>query len=353
MVNENNKIPVTILGATGVVGQRFIQLLIGHPLFYIASLVGSDRSAGRAYAEACRWQLPDDMPELVRDMVVHPIEPNVAGKIAFSALPAQIAVEEEPKFAAAGYYVSSNASSYRQAPDVPLIIPEINAEHVLLVEHQQKNRKWQGCIVTNPNCTTTAIAMPLKPLHDAFYLEQVMVTSLQAVSGAGYPGHPALDILDNVIPYIGGEEEKIEKENNLILGAVENGKRIEADFILSAQVNRVPVIDGHTVCLAMKFKKKPSPEEAMKVMSEYRASKLACDLPSAAEYPIKVRLESDRPQPRRDRDAGNGMVATVGRVRRCTIFDLKMVSVAHNTIRGAAGCSILNAELLVSRGYVK
>ena len=349
----STRIPVAILGATGAVGQRFVQILAGHPWFEIAAVAASDRSAGRPYAEACKWVIPGDPPASICEMKVSPLEPTLPGRIVFSALPAEIATEVEPSFARAGYAVCSNASAFRREPDVPLIIPEVNAGHLALVERQRAERGWPGLIVTSPNCTTTGIAMPLRPLHDAFGVQRVFAVSMQAISGAGYPGVASLDILGNVVPYIGGEEEKIEQETRLLLGHVKNRQRIAAEMVVSAQANRVPVIDGHTVCLSLGFQARPTVEEAMAVLRAFRGPEVVQRLPSAPEHPVLVRHEPDRPQPRRDRDSEKGMAVTIGRVRECPLLDLRLVSVSHNTLRGAASGSVLNAELLVAGGYVQ
>jgi aspartate-semialdehyde dehydrogenase len=348
-----NKIPVAILGATGIVGQRFVQLLQDHPWFETAALVASDRSAGRTYREACNWALEGDPPEEVLDQVVQPLDAGLSARLVFSALPASIAREVEPTLAEAGYVVCSNASAFRQDPDVPVIIPEVNGDHIKMVEWQAAKRGWKGLIVTSPNCTTTCAVMPLKPLDQAFGITRVLATSFQAVSGAGYPGLAYIDISDNLIPYISGEEEKIESESLLLLGRISEGERIPAGLQISAQANRSPVRYGHTVCLSIEFEKKPSPEAAVEVLRAYRGPEIARELPSAPPRPIIVRDEPDRPQPRRDRDTQKGMVATVGRVRECPVFDLKLVSVIHNAIRGAAGGAVLNAELLVAGGYLE
>ncbi len=347
------EIPVAILGATGAVGQRFIQLLTDHPWFEIAALAASERSAGRRYADACRWIITGDPPPSVSEMTVSSLEPTLPARIVFSALPAGVAHEVEPLFAQAGYVVCSNASAFRYEPDVPLVIPEVNYTHLMLVERQRAERGWPGFIVTSPNCTTTGIVMPLKPLDAAFGLRKVFAVTMQAVSGAGYPGVPSLDILDNVVPYIGGEEEKIENETRLLLGHIEDGRRIEADIAISSQANRVPVLEGHTVCLSLGFEQRPTVEEAIAALADFCGADVVRELPSAPEHPILVRREPDRPQPRRDRDAEGGMAVTVGRVRECPLLDLRLVSVSHNTLRGAASGSILNAELLVAEGYIK
>jgi aspartate-semialdehyde dehydrogenase len=347
-----DKIPVAVLAATGAVGQRFVQLLVDHPWFEITALAASERNVGKKYVDACQWVIPGDPPPSLMDMVISPLETSLPARIVFSALPSSVAREVEPLFAQEGYVVCSNASAFRMEPDVPLLIPELNADHLTLIKQQRKERGWPGLIVTSPNCTTTAAVMPLKPLDDAFGLQTVFVATLQAASGAGYPGVASLDILDNIIPYIPGEEEKIENETRLLLGHMEGDQRREADLVISAHANRVPVVDGHTVCMSMGFQKKPTVEAAIAALSEYRGLDPDLGLPSAPERPILVTTMPDRPQPRRDRDAFGGMVATVGRVRPCQLLDLRLVSTIHNTLRGAASGSILNAELLVAEGYV-
>lgn len=348
----NEKIPVAILGATGAVGQRFIQLLADHPWFEIAALVGSERSAGQKYGDL-RWVLDSDPPPRISEMVVLAPEPGIPGKIAFSALPSGVAREVEPEFAKAGYIVCSNASTYREAPNIPLLIPELNADHIDMIEKQRAVKGWPGLLVTSPNCTITGLAMTLRPLHRAFGVQQVFVTTLQAVSGAGYPGVSFMDIHDNLIPYISNEEEKIVSETRLLLGKMQAGERVPAEIGVSVQVNRVPVRDGHTMSIAAKFERKPTVEEAIQVLEEFRGSDIIKNLPSAPPTPILVRREIDRPQPRRDRNANGGMSVTVGRIRPCPLLDLRMVSVVHNTLRGAASGSILNAELLVAEGFVE
>ena len=348
----HRKIPVAVLGATGAVGQRFIQLLSDHPWFEIAALAASERSAGRRYADAANWVIPGDPPEAIGEMIVSPLEPNLPAKLLFSALPSDVAREMEPQFAQAGYAVCSNASTYRAVDDVPLLIPEVNADHVALIETQRAERGWPGLIVTSPNCTITGVALPLKPLDLAFGVRKVFMVSMQATSGAGYPGVSSLDILGNVIPYIKGEEVKFPQELRKLLGRVEDGQLVNADLVLSASANRVPVLDGHTVSLSVGFERTPTVDEAIAALRDYRGSDVARQLPSAPERPLVVRLEPDRPQPRRDIDAEGGMAVSVGRVRPCPLLDLRMTTVSHNTLRGAASGAILNAELLVSTGYV-
>ena len=347
------RIPVAVLGATGAVGQRFAQLLAGHPWFELAALAASERSAGRPFSEVANWVIPGDPPPGIGEMIVRPLEPDLPARIVFSALPSSVAREIEPEFARAGYAVCSNASAFRQAPDVPLLIPEINADHVDMIRRQRRVKGWPGLLVTSPNCTCTGMALPLKPLDEAFGLRRVFAVSMQAISGAGYPGVASLDILGNVVPYISGEEEKIEQEARILLGSMRDGRRIEADLTVSMQANRVPVLDGHTVCLSLGFDRAPAVDHAIDVLRDYRGPDLVRTLPSAPERPILVRSEPDRPQPRRDRDAEGGMAISVGRVRPCPLQDLRLVSVSHNTLRGAASGSVLNAELLVAAGHVE
>ncbi|MCS6907930.1 MAG: aspartate-semialdehyde dehydrogenase [Anaerolineales bacterium] len=347
------KIPVSILGATGTVGQRFVQLLDGHPWFEVVTLTGSDRSVGMKYAEACHWVLSAPMPEWARGMTIVETDPKtVQTPIAFSALPAKTAWEAEAQLAQSGVLVCSNASAYRMQPDVPILLPEVNADHIAILEHQRKRREWSGGIITNSNCTCTGMTIALKALHDAFGVEKVFAVSMQAISGAGYPGVASLDICDNILPYIAGEDEKVEQEPLKILGSL-NGSEIKfAPLVISAQTNRVPVTEGHTVCLNVKLNSKASAEVAKQVMSAYRPPEVCRDLPFTPKPVIRVLEEVDRPQPRLDRDFGNGMVTTVGKVRSDPIFDLKFVVLSHNTVRGAAGGSIYNAELAVAQGYV-
>ena len=347
------KIPVGILGATGAVGQRFIQLLAGHPWFEVAALAASERSAGKHYADVCKWVIPGDPPPAAGEMVVQPLEPDLPAKLVFSALPADVAREIEPQFARAGYVVCTNASAHRAADDVPLLIPEVNAGHVALIAAQRAGRNWPGLIVASPNCTITGVALPLKPLDVAFGVRKVFMTSMQAISGAGYPGVASLDILDNVIPYIPGEEEKFAQELRKMLGRVVDGRGLDAGIVLSAHANRVPVFDGHTVSLSVGFAHPPTPEDVIAALRDFRGAEASRGLPSAPERPLVVRTEPDRPQPRRDRDAEGGMAISVGRVRPCPLLDIRMTTVSHNTLRGAASGAILNAELLVATGYVE
>jgi aspartate-semialdehyde dehydrogenase len=350
-----NKIPVAVLAATGSVGQRFVSLLAEHPWFDLIAITASDRKTGSSYQSACKWLLADPMPEKAKDLVVLPSEPSaiLGAGIVFSALPTEIARDVEPEFAKAGIAVFSNASAYRREADVPILLPEVNPEHAAIIQSQRSQRGWEGCIVTNPNCTSTGLTVALKALQSAFGLRKVFAVSMQALSGAGYPGVPSLDILDNVIPYISGEEEKVEWETRKMLGSI-SGKSIQqADFIVSAHTNRVAVSDGHMVCFSVELERKATPEEAQQVLRDYAAPEVSRSLPSAPDPVILVREEPDRPQPRLDRMAGKGMATVVGRIRPDPLFDLKMVVLSHNTIRGAAGGSIYNAELLVNAGIVR
>ena len=340
---------VGILGATGTVGQRFVQLLEGHPQFEISALAASDRSAGKAYIEACAWKLRGEIPEAVREIEVQPIEPPLDCDIVFSSLPSNVARETEEAFARAGYPVISNSSSYRMDEDVPLLIPEINHEHVRLIETQQQRRGFgRGFIVTNPNCAVTAFAPPLAALHRKFVVESAAVTTMQAISGAGYPGVSSMDIADNVLPYIPGEEPKVEIEAQKILGEFSDGSIINADFPVSAQCFRVEVIDGHTAAVRVNLKQTATLEEVVEAMQSFPVLKLH----SAPQEFIHVFDEPSRPQPRLDRDNGNGMTISVGRIFPDNVFDYRFVALSHNTVRGAAGCAILNAELLIDKGII-
>ncbi len=358
----NARIPVAVLAATGSVGQRFVQLLDNHPWFEVVALTGSERSIGQPYGQAGRWVLSEPMPSWARSLVVRPSAPESVhpARIAFSALPADQARALEPALARAGIMVCSNASAFRREEDVPLLLPEVNPEHTALLPRQRREHGWSGGIVTNPNCTSTGLTVALKALQDAFGLRRAFVVSLQALSGAGYPGVAALDILDNVIPHIGGEEEKVEWEPRKMLGRVSNEAESLpgqpqlhlADFILSAHTNRVAVSDGHLVCASVELGRSASPEEAAAALRSYAAPEASRSLPSAPHPPILVRSEVDRPQPRYDRLTGQGMTTVVGKVRADPLFHLKLVVLSHNTIRGAAGGSIYNAELLVQQGWI-
>jgi aspartate-semialdehyde dehydrogenase len=350
----NKKFRVGILGATGVVGQRFIQLLEDHPQFEVTALAASDRSQGKTYAEACAWRLPGEMPERVKMIVVQSPAPPLDCDFVFSSLPGEVAGEAEESFARAGYPVISNSSSHRMDADVPLLIPEVNAEHLSLIDTQRAARGYdRGCIVTNPNCSTIVIAMALAPLHRNFGVASCVATTMQAISGAGYPGVASLDITDNVLPFIGGEEEKIESETVKILGHVGDGKIVDADALVSAQCNRVNVIDGHMAAIRVKLSQAASLDQVCAALRSFTSVPQELKLHSAPASPIIVRDEVDRPQPRLDRDAGNGMSVTVGRIAPDSVLDYRFVALGHNTIRGAAGAAILNAELLVAMEKLK
>jgi aspartate-semialdehyde dehydrogenase len=344
---------VGILGATGTVGQRFIQLLENHPQFVVTALAASDRSQGKSYAEACSWKLSGDIPAGVRELKVGAPHPPMDCDIVFSSLPGDIARSSEEAFIKAGYPVISNSSAFRMDEDVPLLIPEVNHEHLGLIEAQRKRLGDNGgFIVTNPNCSAIGIVIPLAPVHAEFGIEAVVVTTMQAISGAGYPGVASLDITDNVYPFIGGEEEKVESETRKLLGTLTEGRVEDASFAVSAQCNRVNVTDGHTAAVRVKLKNKATVEEVRRVMASYTSLPQLLGLHSAPELPIVVRAEQDRPQPRLDRDAGRGMSVTVGRIQKDNVMDIKFVSLSHNTVRGAAGAAILNAELLVAKNYI-
>ena len=349
----SNKFRVGILGATGVVGQRFVQLLENHPQFEITALAASDRSRGKSYAEACTWRLPGDMPDRVKQIVVQPPAPPLDCDFVFSSLPGEIATDAEAKFARMDFPVISNSSSHRMVPDVPLLIPEVNPHHLELIDAQRTNHEYnRGFIVTNPNCSAIAIVMALAPLHANFGVTACVVTTMQALSGAGYPGVASLDATDNVIPFIGGEDEKVESETRKILGVVSQGEIMDADMKVSAQCNRVNVTDGHMASIRVRLARPASANEVRDAFASFTAEPQRLKLHTAPLKPLIVRNEIDRPQPRLDRDAGNGMSVTVGRIAKDNVLDYRFVALGHNTIRGAAGAAILNAELLVARGYL-
>ncbi|MCD9185429.1 MAG: aspartate-semialdehyde dehydrogenase [Pyrinomonadaceae bacterium] len=345
----SRKYRVGILGATGTVGQRFVQLLENHPQFEITALAASDRSTGKPYVEACAWKLAGKMPDFVKNITVQPIEPPLDCDLVFSSLPSSVARETEEAFARAGYPVISNSSSYRMDEDVPLLIAEINHEHVGLIEKQKQKRGFgKGFIVTNPNCAVVSFAPPLAALHRKFGVEEVIVTTLQAISGAGYPGVPSLDITDNVVPYIAGEEPKVETEAQKILGKFTDGGIEKADFTVSAQCFRVHVIDGHTASVRVNLNQTATMEEVIEAINTFPS----LDLYSSPKRFMEYCDEPSRPQPRLDRDSGNGMTITVGRLFPDNVFDYRFVSLSHNTVRGAAGSAVLNAELLISKGII-
>ena len=348
----STKVPIGILGATGIVGQRFVQMLEHHPWFEVAWLAASDRSEGRAYAEAVRWRLKTAIPDRVAKMTVSPATPAGAPKVIFAALDATIAAELEPRFAEAGCCVITNSSALRMAPEVPLVIPEVNAGHVKLIESQCWRKKSGGFVVTNPNCSAIGLVMALAPLEQRFGLETVMAVTMQAVSGAGYPGVASLDILGNVIPYIAKEEEKMEEETLKLLGKLNGSRVLPGSFSMSAQCNRVAVEDGHTESVSVRLQQKANPPSIIEAWNSYTAEPQKLRLPSAPEQPVVYVDAVDRPQPRFDAERGAGMTATVGRLRPCKVLEWKFTVLSHNTIRGAAGAALLNAELLKAQGYL-
>lgn len=358
------KIKVGILGATGMVGQMYISLLENHPWFEVTYVAASPKSAGKKYSEAVegRWHMNSNIPKNVKDLIVgdaNNVE-EAKGKcdFVFSALEMdkQLIRELEFKYAANNIPVLSNASAHRHTEDVPMLIPEINHQHIDVIPIQQKNHNWQkGFVVVKPNCSLQSYLTPIYALEKAGYkAKRMIITTMQAVSGAGYPGVASMDIVDNLVPYIGGEEEKSEIEPQKILGRIENGKFVYNDSIkISAHCNRVPIVDGHTACVSLEFNdNKPSKEEIIKIWKEFKSLPQELKLPFAPKQPIIYREEEDRPQPRKDRDADKGMAVTIGRLRECKVFDYRFVGLSHNTIRGAAGGGILNAELLKEKGYL-
>ncbi|NDJ10408.1 MAG: aspartate-semialdehyde dehydrogenase [Acidobacteriia bacterium] len=346
-----SKIEVGILGATGMVGQHFIKFLEGHPLFELAWLGASERSAGKRYTEAAKWHLGGSAPESAARLTVSDSKPGNAPKLVFSAMDASVATEIEQAFAAAGHMVVSNSKNHRMDHDVPLIVPEINADHLKLIAGQQAGRGWKGAVVTNPNCSTIVLTMALAPLVQ-FGITKVVTTTLQAVSGAGYPGVPSMDILGNVIPYIGGEEEKIQEETQKILGTFAGNHIAPLAAKVSAHCNRVAVIDGHTVTVSVEFSSQPTEADLRNAFETFQGVPQQRKLPSAPKFPVQYLAEQDRPQPRKDVERERGMVTFVGRLRKCPVFDWKFVALGHNTVRGAAGAAVLNAELIHSEGLL-
>jgi aspartate-semialdehyde dehydrogenase len=347
-----NKYPIGILGATGMVGQRFIQLLENHPWFEIAWLAASDRSSGKKYGEAAKWRLEFPLPERIANMTVSPADPVGAPKIIFAALDSDIAKELEPKFAAAGCAVVSNSSAFRMHPNVPLVIPEVNSGHLHLIEEQSWRKESGGYMVTNPNCSAIGLVVALKPLEERFGIDQIFVSTMQAISGAGYPGVPSMDILGNVIPYIKNEEEKMQEETLKLLGRFEGHEIKPLAARMTAHCNRVAVEDGHTESVSIKFRRPATREQILAAWAEFMPL-AGQGLPMAPEQPVEFAPQDDRPQPRLDRNRGRGMGVTVGRLRPCSLLDWKFTVLSHNTIRGAAGAAILNAELLASLGKLE
>ncbi|RLF96621.1 aspartate-semialdehyde dehydrogenase [Thermococci archaeon] len=336
---------VGIIGATGIVGQRFIDLLHDHPFFKLTEIIASENSAGKRFSEACRYQVKQ-FPEKISSMEVKSIKDDLDCELIFSAIPSKAAKRTEELLAERGYIVASNASAHRMDRDVPLVISEVNPEHLALIESQKKRRKSDGFIITNPNCATIQLVLALKPVHDAFTVKKVYVVSMQAVSGAGYPGVASLDIIDNIIPYIKNEEEKVETEPLKILGEFEGDHIENADIRISASCNRVDVMEGHLECVTVQLREKPDIESFKNAIKNFRGLPQRLNLPSAPKKPLILMEEEERPQPRLDRDKERGMACSVGRVREDPILDFKFIVLGHNTIRGAAGASILNAELL-------
>jgi aspartate-semialdehyde dehydrogenase len=351
-MNISGRIPVGILGATGMVGQEFISFLNGHPWFDLTWLGASDRSAGKPYHEATSWRLGGEIPAYVRDIVVSESKPLNAPGLVFSAMDASVATEIERDFAMAGHTVVSNSRNHRMEPDVPLLVPEINADHLKVLPHQQRTRGWKGQIVTNPNCSTIVLVMALAPLKH-FGIRRVMVTTMQALSGAGYPGVASMDINANVIPYIGGEEEKMQQETQKILGELSGSLFEPLPARVSAQCNRVPVVDGHTLAVSVEFETKPSVDEILTAFRSFRGVPQHKGLPSAPPCPVIYMTQNDRPQPRRDVERENGMAVFIGRLRECPVLDYKFMALGHNTVRGAAGAAVLNAEVMKAEGYLE
>ena len=348
----DKRVDVAILGATGAVGQRFIQLLQNHPWLRVAAVVASDRSAGKTYGEATNWVLAGTPPVDVAGLTVLPLDSDPGTPLVFSALPSEAAYDRELELAAAGAIVCSNVKSHRMSVDVPLLIPEINADHIGLIDAQRRSRGWrEGALVTSPNCTTTPVAMALAPLRQ-FGIAKVNAVSMQAISGAGYPGVSSLDIFDNVVPYIPGEEEKLEAEARKMLGTLDSDHIKDYEAVFSAQCNRVPVFDGHLVAVSLGLQAEPGLDAVRDAWESFAPPEIVLSLPSSPAKAVVYTMSPDRPQPRRDRDEGNGMSTVVGRLRECSVLGYKFVTMAHNTVRGAAGGAILNAELLIAAGYL-
>jgi aspartate-semialdehyde dehydrogenase len=347
----NSRLEVAVLGATGAVGQAFVRLLANHPWFELVAVAASERSAGRTYVEATRWISDEPIPPHIAKLTVQACEPGaVRSPVVFSALDSSVASEAEAAFARAGRVVLSNAKNYRMDADVPLVIAEVNPDHLDILDLQRRNRKWDGGIVTNGNCAAIAAVLPLAPLHQEFGVKRVFVATMQAVSGAGYPGVASLDILGNVIPYIRDEEPKLEAEVRKFLGTRGAASIEDAAITVSSHTNRVPVEHGHTVVMSVELERKVDLGRIQSAIASWRGAAEACGLPSSPERPLVVADEPDRPQPRRDVEAGRGMTVTVGRIRADPLFDVRLVALGHNIIRGAAGASVLNAELMAATG---
>jgi aspartate-semialdehyde dehydrogenase len=334
-----------------MVGQHFVKFLQNHPQFELTWVGASDRSAGKAYRDATSWRLDGAMPEATAGLTVEECKPGTAPKLVFSATDASVATEIEQAFAKAGHVVVSNSKNHRMDADVPLLVPEINASHLRVAERQKQTRGWDGLIVTNPNCSTIVLTMALGPLAQ-FGIKKIVATTLQAISGAGYPGAASMDITANVIPHIGGEEEKIQVETQKILGTVADGQIVPLDAAVSAHCNRVPVVDGHTVTVSVAFASKPTLAEVRAAFDTFRGKPQLLGLTSAPAVPVIYMEQADRPQPRRDVERERGMAVFVGRLRECPVFDYKFVALGHNTVRGAAGAAVLNAELMLAEGLL-
>lgn len=353
MKQPEQRIPVGVLGGTGMVGQHFIKFLRNHPWFEVTWVGASDRSAGKKYSDATSWRLDGEMPAGVRDLMVAECKPSSGNppSLVFSATDASVATEIERSFAEAGHTVVSNSKNHRMEADVPLLVPEINASHLNIMAIQKKNRGWKGQIATNPNCSTIVLTMALAPFKQ-FGIKRVLVTTMQAISGAGYPGVASMDITANVVPYIGGEEEKMQIETQKILGDFVDGKIVDLAAKVSAHCNRVPVVDGHMVAVSVETDQKPSLAALRTAIDAYRGMPQERDLPSAPKRPLIYMDSNDRPQPRRDVERENGMAVFVGRLRECPVLDYKFIALGHNTVRGAAGAAVLNAELMLSEGLL-
>jgi aspartate-semialdehyde dehydrogenase len=345
-----DRIPVAVLGATGSVGQRFVQLLEHHPWFRLHEVVASERSAGKSYGGAADWRLDTLLPAAAASLEVKPLGADLESRLVFSGLDSSVAGDAEEHYANRGCVVVSNSKNHRMDPDVPLLLAEINADHLGAIEQQRRRRR--GCIITNSNCSTMGLALAIAPIERLAGIEQLFVTTMQAVSGAGYNGVASYAILDNVIPYISGEEEKIESEPQKILGRWDGQRFVPAPMRISAQTNRVPTIDGHLMTISLKLRRAASREQLIAALRQFRGEPQELNLPSAPAHPIHYLEEPDRPQPRLDRDRERGMSVSVGRLRPCTILDYRMVALVHNTIRGAAGAALLNAELLEAKGLL-
>ncbi|MDX1982184.1 MAG: aspartate-semialdehyde dehydrogenase [Bryobacteraceae bacterium] len=350
-MSQQNKIPVGVLGATGMVGQHFVKFLQNNPWFDLTWVGASDRSEGKKYSDATQWRLAGAMPASVANLTVDACKPGNAPKLVFSATDASVATEIEQAFANAGHTVVSNSRNHRMEPDVPLLVPEINASHLKVLPTQRARRGWPGQIVTNPNCSTIALTLGLAPFKP-FGIKRIVATTLQAISGAGYPGVPSMDITANVIPFIGGEEEKMQIETQKILGEFSGNELLPLDAAVSAHCNRVPVVDGHLVTVSVEFSSKPSEADLLNAIETFRAEPQDRNLPSAPPRPVIYMPDKDRPQPRRDAERENGMAVFVGRLRECPVFHYKFICLGHNTVRGAAGAAVLNAELMQSEGLL-